>query len=200
MPGADRGTREKLPVTGIPVDPLFEKRVDRKEARWRLRLDSEARVVLIAAGVYGLGPVEPLVRDLLALGRPWQMVAMAGKSEKLKKRLEQISPKAWKLAGGSRSALPRKWISTWLQRIYCCGKPVDGPPRKRWRASCPWRLWSRFRARRRAMRIILPAAAWKMAALVECPEKLAAMKRAAAGMARPQAAQVIVEDALGLLN
>jgi hypothetical protein len=35
---------------------------------------------------------------------------------------------------------------------------------------------------------------------VECPEKLAAMKRAAAGMTRPQAARVIVEDALGLLN
>jgi hypothetical protein len=28
------------------------------------------------------------------------MVAIAGKSEKPKKRLEQISPKAWKLAGG----------------------------------------------------------------------------------------------------
>jgi len=46
----------------------------------------------------------------------------------------------------------------------------------------------------------LPAAAWKIAGLVECPEKLAAMKSAAAGMARPQAARVIVEDALGLLN
>jgi len=92
--------REKLRVTGIPVDPLFEKRVDRKEACSRLGLDWEARVVLIAAGGYGLGPVEPLVKDLLALDRPWQMVAIAGKSDKLKKRLEQISRRAGKLPGG----------------------------------------------------------------------------------------------------
>jgi UDP-N-acetylglucosamine:LPS N-acetylglucosamine transferase len=46
----------------------------------------------------------------------------------------------------------------------------------------------------------LPAAAWKIAGLLECPEKLAAMKRAAAAMARPDAARVIVEDALGLLH
>ena len=38
------------------------------------------------------------------------------------------------------------------------------------------------------------------AGLLECPEKLAAMKRAAAEMARPDAARVIVEDALGLLH
>ena len=46
----------------------------------------------------------------------------------------------------------------------------------------------------------LPAAPWKIAGLLEWPEKLAAMKRAAAEMARPDAARVIVEDALGLLH
>lgn len=46
----------------------------------------------------------------------------------------------------------------------------------------------------------LPAAPWKIAALLERPEKLAAMKNAAAQMARPDAARVIVEDALRLLH
>jgi hypothetical protein len=44
------------------------------------------------------------------------------------------------------------------------------------------------------------AAPCKIAGLLECPEKLAAMKRAAAAMARPDAERVIVEDALGLLH
>ena len=42
-----------------------------------------------------------MVKGLLALERPWQIVAIAGKSEKLKKRLERISRGAGKLAGGS---------------------------------------------------------------------------------------------------
>ena len=46
----------------------------------------------------------------------------------------------------------------------------------------------------------LPAAAWKIAKLVDQPEKLAAMKRAARAMARPDAARVIAEDALELLH
>jgi processive 1,2-diacylglycerol beta-glucosyltransferase len=91
---------EKLRVTGIPVDPVFEKRVNQAEARKRLGLDQRAQVLLIAAGGYGLGPVEQLVKGLLALERPWQIVAIAGKSEKLKKRLKQISRSAGKLAGG----------------------------------------------------------------------------------------------------
>ena len=50
--------REKLRVTGIPVDPAFEKRLDQGETRKRLGIDPKAQVVLIAAGGYGLGPVE----------------------------------------------------------------------------------------------------------------------------------------------
>ena len=46
----------------------------------------------------------------------------------------------------------------------------------------------------------LPAAAWKIARLMDRPEKLAAMKRAARTMARPDAARRIARDALELLH
>jgi processive 1,2-diacylglycerol beta-glucosyltransferase len=46
----------------------------------------------------------------------------------------------------------------------------------------------------------LPAAAWKIAALLDNPEKLQVMSAAAKTMARPHAARAIVEDALGLLH
>ena len=46
----------------------------------------------------------------------------------------------------------------------------------------------------------LAAAAWKIAALLGNPDKLQAMSTAAKSMARPGAARVIVEDALGLLH
>jgi len=46
----------------------------------------------------------------------------------------------------------------------------------------------------------LPAAAWKIAMLLDQSERLAGMKRAACQMTRPELASRIVEDALGLLH
>src|SRR5712664_817392 len=65
--------REKLLVTGSPVDPLFAAPVSRCDARKQLGLDATATVILISAGGYGIGPVEQLVKDLLAPRRPWQI-------------------------------------------------------------------------------------------------------------------------------
>src|SRR5690348_3271017 len=69
--------REKVRVTGIPIDPLFSKTMERTEARRVVSLDASAPVILVSAGGYGIGPVEQLVHDLLALQRPWQIVAIA---------------------------------------------------------------------------------------------------------------------------
>src|SRR5207245_9022201 len=92
--------REKLRVTGFPIDPLFAAPVNRIEARKHLGLDVEAPVILISAGGYGIGPVEQLVKDLLALKQPWQLVAIAGKAEKTRKRLEGLAKAAGKLPSG----------------------------------------------------------------------------------------------------
>src|SRR5947208_16631061 len=83
--------REILRVTGIPIDPLFAMPLDRAKARAELKLEAKSRILLLAAGGYGVGPLEQLVRDLLALQKPWQLVAIAGKSEKMKKRLDEIA-------------------------------------------------------------------------------------------------------------
>src|SRR5262249_6046799 len=68
-----------------------------------LKLDAGAPIVLIAAGGYGVGPVEQLVQDLLRLEKPWQVVAIAGEAEKTRKRLGEILRSAGKLdSGGAR--------------------------------------------------------------------------------------------------
>src|SRR5215475_11188558 len=76
--------RETVRVTGIPIDPVFSTPLDQSAARRELKLDPEATILLLAAGGYGVGPVEQLVRDLLALEKPWQLVAIAGKGEEVK--------------------------------------------------------------------------------------------------------------------
>src|SRR6516164_4036956 len=50
--------RDIIRVTGIPVDPPFSVPVEQSAARKHLGLDAAAPVILIAAGGYGIGPVE----------------------------------------------------------------------------------------------------------------------------------------------
>lgn len=120
--------REKLQITGIPIDPVFAQPVGKEEARKRLKLEPRATVVLIAAGGYGIGPVERLVEDLLKLGRPWQIVAIAGKAEETRRRLEGIARRATcreERRACARWVSPRKWTSTWPRRICWWAKRED---------------------------------------------------------------------------
>ncbi len=208
--------RGKLCVTGIPIDPVFETRVNQAEARRRLRIDPKAQVLLIAAGGYGLGPVEQLVKGLLALERPWQIVAIAGKSEKLKKRLEQISRSAGRLASGGDRLITVGFTQEMDRYMAAAdllvGKAGGLTTSEALARSLPMAIVEPIPGQesRNADHLLeagaavrcnnLPAAPWKIAGLLQCPEKLATMKSAAAKMARPDAARVIVEDALGLLH
>jgi processive 1,2-diacylglycerol beta-glucosyltransferase len=208
--------REKLRVTGIPIDPRFEVPVSRQEARRKLGLSEGPRVLLISAGGYGVGPVEQLVKDLLALGRPWQIVAIAGKSERLQARLEHLSEGAGKLTdGGSRmvavgftkemdlymaaaDTLIGKSGGLTTSEALACGLPMiliePIPGQEERNADHLLEAGAAIRCNN------LPAAAWKIAQLLDNPEKLQTMGAAAKAMARPGAARVIVEDALGLLH
>src|SRR5260221_7082281 len=91
--------REKLCITGIPVDPLFAKPVDRNAVRKHLGLDPIAPIVLVAAGGESLRPLEQLVRGLLELRRPWPILAIARQSEKIRNRLAALSRQAGSLSG-----------------------------------------------------------------------------------------------------
>jgi processive 1,2-diacylglycerol beta-glucosyltransferase len=208
--------REKLRVTGIPVDPLFSKPLDRAEARRVLGLDPSALSILVSAGGYGIGPVEQLVNDLLALQRPWQIIAIAGKAEKVRKRLEEISRKAGKLPNGAPRLVPvgfttdmDKYMaaadllvgkagglttSEALSRILPMAliEPIPGQEERN--ADHLLEAGAAIRCNN------LPAAAWKIAALLDDPPRLERMRDAAWSMAKPNAAAIIAEDALRLVD
>jgi processive 1,2-diacylglycerol beta-glucosyltransferase len=208
--------REKVRVTGIPIDPQFEVAVDRRDARRKLGLAVESRIVLISAGGYGLGPVEQLVKDLLALARPWQIVAIAGKSEKLKARLEHLSKTAGRLADGGNRLVAVGFTKEMDQYMAAAdaliGKSGGLTTSEALARSLPMILIEPIpgQEERNADHLLeagaaircnnLPAAVWKIASLMDNREKLESMRAAAKAMARPGAARTIVEDALGLLN
>ena len=208
--------REKLCVAGIPIDPLFEKPVSADEMRSKLGLARGEFVVLLSAGGYGVGPVEQLVTDLVNLERPWQIVAIAGRSEPLKKRLDQLAKTAGRTPLGHARLVPVGFTTEMDQYMGAAdlliGKAGGLTTSEALARSLPMVLVEPIpgQEERNADHLLeagtaircnnLPAAAWKIAYLVDQPGKLAAMREATRGLARPNAARVIAQDALGLLH
>src|SRR4051812_26941349 len=86
--------QEKVTVSGIPVDPIFRTAKDKAATRKALGLEPDRFTLLISAGGFGVGPVEILLTELLTMKLPAQVVAIAGKSEELKVKLDRIAKKA----------------------------------------------------------------------------------------------------------
>jgi len=208
--------REIIRVTGIPVDPLFAVPLDKTAARKHLGLDPAATIVLIAAGGYGIGPVEQLVRDLLALKRPWQIVAIAGKSEDVKKKLDAVAASA----GDLQSGLPRlvavgftKEMDQYMAAAdLLVGKAGGLTTSEALARALPMALIEPIpgQEERNADHLLeegaaircnnLPAAAWKIAGLLDDAARFARMKDAARKLGRANAAADIAADALKLLD
>lgn len=81
----------RISVTGVPIDPIFRQPRQKVATRVELGLDPTAFTVLVSAGGFGVGPVADLIREILQMKMPVQIVAIAGKSEQLKAQLQQIA-------------------------------------------------------------------------------------------------------------
>ena len=208
--------REILRVTGIPIDPLFAVPLDRAAARAALHLDAKSPVLLLSAGGYGVGPLEQLVRDLLTLQKPWQLVAIAGKSEKMKKRLDEIARAAGTLPNGFARLVPVGFTTQMDQYMATAdllvGKAGGLTTSEALARHLPMALIEPIPGQefRNADHLLeagaavrcnnLPAAAWKIAQLLDNPSRMEKMRNAAAHMARPAAAADIAKDSLRLLH
>jgi processive 1,2-diacylglycerol beta-glucosyltransferase len=181
-----------------------------------LGLDQNATVILISAGGYGIGPVEQLVKDLLELQRPWQIVAIAGKAEKTRKRLEQLATTAAKLPSGAPRLCPVEFTSE-MDKYMAAANLMVGKAGGLTTSEClaralPMALIEPIpgQEERNADHLLeagaaircnnLPAAAWKIATLLDDPARLNCMRDAARKLGKPAAAAAIAEDALRLLD
>ncbi|MBI3322883.1 MAG: glycosyltransferase, partial [Candidatus Omnitrophica bacterium] len=87
-----RGIRaERLHVCGVPVELRFSAPVDRPALRRQLGLDPSRTTLLLASGGMGYGPLEPLVKTLLAtessIARRLQVLVVCGHHDALAQRL-----------------------------------------------------------------------------------------------------------------
>ena len=208
--------REIIRVTGIPVDPIFATPLDRGEVRRKLGLDPGATVLLVAAGGYGVGPMEQLVGALLNLKQEWQIVAIAGKSEKLRHRMAKLAEGAGALSSGAQRLVPVGFTQEMDRYMAAAdllvGKAGGLTTSEALARGLPMALIEPIpgQEERNADHLLeegaaircnnFPAAAWKIARLLGDARRLARMREAARAMGRPTAAVDIAEDALRLLD
>jgi processive 1,2-diacylglycerol beta-glucosyltransferase len=160
--------------------------------------------------------VEQLVQDLLNQQKPWQVVAIAGKSEETRRGLEKMTEKAGRLSDGA-PRLRAVGFTTEMDQYMAAanllvGKAGGLTTSEALARGLPMALIEPIpgQEERNADHLLeagvaircnnLPAAAWKIGRLLDDEERMAKMREAAKAIARPRAAAVIAEDALKLLH
>jgi processive 1,2-diacylglycerol beta-glucosyltransferase len=79
-------------VTGIPIMPVFARSYpDRRVMRKKLGLRPDPATALVAAGGFGLGGVDDTVATLADTFEDVQLLAVAGRNEKLRLALEAVA-------------------------------------------------------------------------------------------------------------
>ncbi len=82
--------KDRVSVTGIPIDPVFGDEKDKSAMRKKLGLKMDQPTVLISSGGFGFGPMEQVIKSLQQVKHPLQILSMCGKNEKLKNKLEAL--------------------------------------------------------------------------------------------------------------
>lgn len=90
--GIDEGI---IHVSGIPIDPVFKSKSDRKKCAEKLGIASDMKTVLMMSGGLGIGGIDELAARILQLdlNEDIQLIALAGKNKKLLASLEKLSSK-----------------------------------------------------------------------------------------------------------
>jgi processive 1,2-diacylglycerol beta-glucosyltransferase len=102
---------ERISVTGIPVAPEFSEKKDPAVLRRELGLDPELPMVLLAAGAFGVVPVQEMLSPLLEVPAKYQITVLCGRNKKLKKTVESFLE-------GRTEEFPRFTVLGYTEKIH----------------------------------------------------------------------------------
>jgi processive 1,2-diacylglycerol beta-glucosyltransferase len=198
---------ERITVTGIPIDPVFGKPIDRVAARAAYELDFEKPALLLSAGALGVGPTEVVVRRLMELRSPAQTVVICGKSDELRTKITEIvgeDNRAFRVLGYS----DRMHELMRMSDLFI-GKPGGLTTSEALACGLPMAIVSPIpgQEERNSDHLLEEGAAikcnefttipFKIDALLHDPQRLERMRANALRLGRPRAAQDVVETLLG---
>ena len=203
---------EKITVSGIPIDPVFAEMKDKRMMRDKHALKPDRTTILVSAGGFGVGSIEKVIKSLLELRHAAQVVAISGRNEELRERLQAL---ASGLPPESQVDVRVVGYTTEMDEYmaaadFMLGKPgglttsealakglvlliVNPIPGQEERNS------DHLLEEGVAIRCNnLPALAHKIDRLLDDPQRLAVMRENVSRMARPRAACEIVSKLLSL--
>ena len=79
---------EKVTVSGIPIAPLFSEKKSKGSMREKYGLAPDVPTVILSLGGFGVGRIDKLLDALRTIRRPVPILAMCGRNEEMKKKLE----------------------------------------------------------------------------------------------------------------
>jgi processive 1,2-diacylglycerol beta-glucosyltransferase len=82
---------EKITVSGIPIDPVFEQQKDPRAMRAKHGLSPDRLTLLVSTGGFGVGPIQNVIKVLLELQHRAQLVVICGRNKELKQRLDDLA-------------------------------------------------------------------------------------------------------------
>lgn len=204
----------KVTVSGIPIDPIFAEKKDPREMRRKHSLRQEVTTILLSAGGFGVGPVEHLLEALLEMEHHAQVVAVCGRNDELKARIEDLNARRRR---SSRVTIKPIGFTTEMDEYMSAADIIVGKP--------GGLTTSEALAKGLLLVIVnpipgqeernsdhlledgvaircnnLPVLAYKIDRLLADTKRLAAMRANVKRIARPNAARDIVKSLLELAN
>ena len=204
---------EKITVSGIPIDPVFARTKDKQEMRSKHGLASDRTTILLSAGGFGVGSVDALIAALMPLKHRAQIVAICGRNEELKTRLDRqaarlktdatvlVKPFGYtkemdELMTASDIVLGKPGGLTTCEALakglaFAIVNPIPGQEERNSDHLLEAGVGIRCNN--------LPTMAYKLDQVLGDPDRFARMKASARKMARPNAAKEIVRQLTTLL-
>jgi len=194
---------DRITVSGIPVDPIFEESIDPNAVLARYKLRPDLPVLLASAGAVGGGPARDVIEQLLQLQTPVQVVTICGHNEKLRADLiELVAPHIdrFRILGFSDDMPALMKIATLF-----IGKPGGLTSAEAMAAALPMVIVAPIpgQEERNSDHLLekgvalrcnqLTTIAYKIDQLLQNPERLARARENARALGRPDAARTIVD-------
>ena len=82
---------KKISILGIPVHSKFYEDEKKKEIYNKLNLSSDLFTILITGGGFGVGPILSLVKLLISMAQPFQVLVVCGHNADLRKKISKLA-------------------------------------------------------------------------------------------------------------
>ena len=201
--------RERINVCGIPIDPVFAEKKDKKKLCDSFGFEQDIPVILLSAGAAGTMRAEEMIKFLRSIQSQCQFVIICGRNETLKNELNKAIDNQSNIANKIHVLGYTTQMDEYMSAAdMFIGKPGGLTTSECLAKSLPMVIWDPVPGQEVYNSIYLlengaavsPTAVttlgYKVDQILKTPGKLEAMKKAAEAISHPNSAREVVKAVL----